>query len=431
MTITIIGTGYVGLVTGVCLALKGNQVICVDNNSAIINKLQAGICTIYEPGLEAELQKAISNKQISFTNDTISAVQSSDIVFYCLPTPQGDDGAADLSYVVSVTKQVAGILRNNQIIVNKSTVPVGTGDVIENLIKDIQPDLVFSVVSNPEFLKEGFAVEDFERPDRVVIGASQGWALAILESLYTPFTTNIIKTDRRSSEMIKYAANSFLATKISFMNEIANLCEKVGANVDQVRLGIGSDPRIGSQFLNAGIGYGGSCFPKDVSALISTAYQQQYQFKILDTVNAVNETQKGFFVSKIAKHYNYNTGGIKLAVWGLTFKKNTDDVRASPAIEIIKNLLRAGFEITVYDPQGMDNFARYYPEIKIEYAKTKEDCLDQVEGLVILTEWNEFATPDFEILNQIMKTKAIFDGRNLINRDDAESAGFVYYGVGR
>jgi UDPglucose 6-dehydrogenase len=431
MTITIIGTGYVGLVTGVCLSLKGNQVICVDNNPSIISKLESGICTIYEPGLESQLQLAIANKQISFTSDTIAAVLQSDVVFYCLPTPQGEDGAADLSYVVSVTNQIAPFLRANQIVVNKSTVPVGTGDIIEKMIKDLQPDLDFAVVSNPEFLKEGFAVQDFQQPDRVVLGASEVWALDILERLYSPFTPTIIKTDRRSSEMIKYAANSFLATKISFMNEVANLCEKVGANVDQVRLGIGSDPRIGSQFLNAGIGYGGSCFPKDVSALISTAYQQQYQFKILDTVNQVNEIQKGLFVSKIAKHYNFNTGGLRLSIWGLTFKKNTDDVRASPAIEVIKSLLRAGFEITAYDPQGMDNFAKYFPDIKINFASTITQGLDNADGLVILTDWDDFKKIDLQSLNSSMKQKIIFDGRNMLDRVECEKAGFVYYGVGR
>jgi UDPglucose 6-dehydrogenase len=431
MNITLIGTGYVGLVTGVCLSLHGNQVICVDNNPKVVEKLQSGICTIYEPGLEKDLQLAIKKGVIKFTTNTIEAVQKSQIIFLCLPTPQGEDGSADLSYIVAVTKQITPFLKNRQIIVNKSTVPVGTGDVIEQMIKQVQPELNFAVVSNPEFLKEGFALEDFNHPDRVVIGGDQGWALDILADLYKPFTTNIIKTDRRSSEMIKYAANSFLATKISFMNEIANMCEKVGANVDMVKAGIGSDPRIGTQFLNPGIGYGGSCFPKDVSALISTAYQQQYQFKILDTVNQVNEIQKGLFVSKIAKHFNFNTGGLKLAIWGLTFKKNTDDVRASPTIEIIKSLTRAGFEIVAYDPQGMENFQTYLPNIKIEYAKTKEECLRAADGLVILTEWDEFKDVDFGILKKQMKKLVIFDGRNLLERKECEDNGFDYYGVGR
>jgi UDPglucose 6-dehydrogenase len=431
MNITLIGTGYVGLVSGVCLALHGNNVICVDNNLKVVEKLQSGICTIYEPGLEKDLQLAISKGVISFTTDTIDAVQKSQIIFLCLPTPQGEDGSADLSYIVAVTKQIAPYLSQNQIIVNKSTVPVGTGDIIEQMIRDMHPDLKFSVISNPEFLKEGFAVEDFNHPDRVVIGGDQQWALETLTDIYLPFTSNIIKTDRRSSEMIKYAANSFLATKISFMNEIANLCEKVGANVDMVKAGIGSDPRIGTQFLNAGIGYGGSCFPKDVSALISTAYQQQYQFKILDTVNQVNEIQKGLFVSKIAKHFNFNTGGFKLGIWGLTFKKNTDDVRASPTIEIIKSLVRAGFEIIAYDPQGMNNFETCFPGIKIKYANTKLECLKAADGLVILTEWDEFKNIEFELLKKQMKQLVIFDGRNLLDRKECEENGFDYYGVGR
>jgi UDPglucose 6-dehydrogenase len=431
MNITLIGTGYVGLVSGVCLALHGNQVICVDNNPKVVEKLQSGTCTIYEQGLEQDLQLAIKKSLITFTTNTIEAVQKSQVIFLCLPTPQGEDGSADLSYIVAVTKQIAPYLKDKQIIVNKSTVPVGTGDIIEQMIKELHPDLTFSVISNPEFLKEGFAVEDFNHPDRVVIGGDQTWALEALNTLYKPFTNNIIKTDRRSSEMIKYAANSFLATKISFMNEIANLCEKVGANVDMVKSGIGSDPRIGSQFLNPGIGYGGSCFPKDVSALISTAYQQQYQFKILDTVNQVNEIQKGLFVSKIAKHFNFNTAGLKLAIWGLTFKKNTDDVRASPTIEIIKSLVRAGFEITAYDPQGMDNFKIYLPQIKIEYVKTKEECLKAADGLIILTEWDEFKDIEFEVLKKQMKKLVIFDGRNLLERKYCEENGFDYYGVGR
>jgi UDPglucose 6-dehydrogenase len=431
MNIALIGTGYVGLVSGVCLALHGNKVICVDNNPKVIEKLQSGVCTIYEPGLEKELQLAIKKGVVRFTTNTIEAVQKSEVIFLCLPTPQGEDGSADLSYIVAVTKQIAPYLKDKQIIVNKSTVPVGTGEIIEQMIKEVHSNLTFSVVSNPEFLKEGFAVEDFNHPDRVVIGGDQPWALEALTTLYTPFTKNIIKTDRRSSEMIKYAANSFLATKISFMNEIANLCEKVGANVDMVKSGIGSDPRIGSQFLNPGIGYGGSCFPKDISALISTAYQQQYQFKILDTVNQVNEIQKGLFVSKIAKHFNFNTGGLKLAIWGLTFKKNTDDVRASPTIEVIKSLVRSGFDITAYDPQGMDNFKIYLPNIKINYVNTKEECLKAADGLVVLTEWDEFKNVEFETLKKLMRKLVIFDGRNLLDRKECKENGFDYYGVGR
>jgi UDPglucose 6-dehydrogenase len=429
--ITIIGTGYVGLVTGVCLASKGNQVICVDNNPKIITKLESGVCTIYEAGLESLLQQSIKEGNISFTADTIGAVESSEVIFFCLPTPQGADGSADLSFVKSVTNQIAPYLKNNQIIVNKSTVPIGTGDIIEELIRKARPEIKFAVLSNPEFLKEGVAVNDFLYPERVVIGDGQKWALERIKDLYKPFTDNIILTDRRSSEMIKYAANSFLATKISFMNEIANLCEHLGADIEMVKEGIGSDPRIGSLFLNPSIGYGGSCFPKDVSALINIGYQEKYHLRILDAVTQVNIIQKAKFVSKIAKHYNYITEGLKLAVWGLTFKKNTDDVRDSPAYDVIHGLINAGVEITAFDPEGAENFIKYFPDLKIKIAPTKEECLEKANGLVILTEWDDFKNIDYAMLKTKMSQNVIFDGRNLLNKPEVIQNGFIYYGIGR
>jgi UDPglucose 6-dehydrogenase len=429
--ITIIGTGYVGLVTGVCLASKSNKVICVDKNLDIISKLQSGTCTIFEDGLESLLQSSIQSGCLTFATDTITAIQSSDIIFYALPTPQGADGSADLSFVKSVTVQIAPFLGDGQIIVNKSTVPIGTGDIIENLIRELRPELDFAVVSNPEFLKEGLAVEDFLHPDRVVIGDGQQWAIDRIVELYRPFTDNIIVTDRRSAEMIKYAANSFLATKISFMNEIANLCEKLGADIDMVKAGVGSDPRIGNQFLNPSIGYGGSCFPKDVSALINIGHQERYHLRILDTVNEVNKIQKAKFVSKVVKGYNYITEGLTLAVWGLTFKKNTDDVRDSPAIEIINGLLVNGFKIRAFDPEGMSNFKKFNPDINIEFCDTKDDCLVNCDGLVILTEWNDFANLNYDLMSKKMKTKIIFDGRNILNKKECVENGFQYYGIGR
>lgn len=437
MKIAVIGTGYVGLVTGTCFADSGNDVICVDNNPQKLEALRNNHIPIYEPGLENIFERSVREKRLSFTDDLKSAVQEAEIIFLCLPTPPGADGQADLSFVLGVAKDMAPMLNNYKVIVNKSTVPVGTADKVREAL-DTNAAAEFDVVSNPEFLREGAAVDDFMKPERVVIGTRSERAIEKMQMLYEPFVRSgnpIIVMDERSSEMTKYAANSFLATKITFMNEVANLCELVGADVDNVRRGIGTDTRIGKRFLFAGIGYGGSCFPKDVQALDYTADQYGYDFKILKSVIAVNDRQKLTIVEKIKKHYGTdNLKGKTFGIWGLAFKPETDDVREAPAIYIIEALLNMGANIQAYDPEASKTFKEAVGDemaAKINFVEDQTSAIKNVDALVICTEWNEFRRPTFENLISVMKDPVVFDGRNLYDLNRAKAAGLTYYSVGR
>lgn len=432
MNLTIIGTGYVGLVTGVCFAEKDNFVTCVDIDENKISMLKNAKTPIFEPGLDGLLVKNIHNKSINFTTNVGSAVENADIIFLCLPTPPGEDGSADLSYVLGVAKELAGLIKDGTVIVNKSTVPVGTAKKIKDVLSH-NTKVNFDVVSNPEFLKEGFAIEDFMKPDRIVIGSDSRFASATMEKLYKPFVSSdqqIIIMDIPSAEMTKYAANSFLATKITFMNEIANLCEKVGADVDSVRIGIGSDERIGNKFLYAGIGYGGSCFPKDVQALQKTAHEYGTPINILDAVSVANNNQKSVLLSKIKAYYG-ELYGLKFAIWGLAFKANTDDIREAPALELIKDLVNEGAKVSVYDPEALENVKKYFKDLNgITYLEEKYSCLNGSDALVIPTEWEEFKNADIAKINKIMKKSIIFDGRNIFDLVIAEK--FDYYeSIGR
>ncbi len=436
MKIAVIGTGYVGLVTGTCFADSGNNVICVDNNPKKLQLLREGRIPIYEPGLETLFKRAIRENRMSFTDDLAYAVAASDILFLCLPTPPGADGQADLSAVIKVSGQIGDVMDDYKVIVNKSTVPVGTADKMRTTIES-RTQIPFDVVSNPEFLREGAAVNDFQKPERVVIGTSSDKAAGIMKELYEPFVQSgnpIIIMDERSSEMTKYAANGFLATKITFMNEIANLCERLGANVDNVRLGIGADSRIGKRFLFAGIGFGGSCFPKDVQALHYTAKENNYDFRILGAVQDVNNSQKLSIVEKIKTFYNGEVKGRTFGVWGLTFKPESDDVREAPAIYIIRALIAMGAKIKAYDPEAHQTFpAAVGEEIssQIDYVKDQTAALGDIDALIICTEWNEFRRPDFENFRKLMKEPVIFDGRNLYDLDRMEQLGITYVSVGR
>lgn len=432
MKICVIGTGYVGLVSGTCFAETGNTVICVDIDENKVARLSRKECTIYEPGLELLLERNVDQGRLSFTTDLNDAVEKSDIIFLALPTPPGGDGAADLSYVLGMADTLGKIITDYKIIVDKSTVPVGTADLVHEAIAQ-NTQVEFDVVSNPEFLREGVAVDDFMKPDRVVIGTSSEKARRIMERLYKPYVMSgnpIIFMDERSAEMTKYAANSFLATKISFMNEIANLCERTGANVDMIRKGIGSDDRIGKRFLFAGIGYGGSCFPKDVQALEKTAQDYAYDFKILNAVMAVNKVQKQLFFDKINSIYNGDLSGKRVALWGLAFKPNTDDIREAPALDLIQNLLDAGATVKVYDPEAMQNVQAIYGE-DLTYASSMYEATEDADFLVIATEWTMFRTPNFDTLIGNLKDKTIFDGRNIYTKENIEELGFVYYSIGR
>lgn len=432
MKIAVIGTGYVGLVSGTCFAETGNHVICVDNNAAKINKLLSGELPIYEPGLKPLFERNTRQGRLHFTTNLESAVKQSQIIFLALPTPPGEDGSADLSYVLSVAAQLGKMIDEYKIIVDKSTVPVGTAEKVREAVAQ-NARAPFDVVSNPEFLREGVAVEDFLKPDRVVIGTSSPRAREIMQRLYEPYVRQgnpIIFMDERSAEMTKYAANAYLAMRISFMNEIANLCELVGADVDNVRRGIGSDKRIGPRFLFAGAGYGGSCFPKDVQALSLTAKQHQYHFRILEAVMAVNHRQRHILAEKIADFYGNELQGKKIAVWGLSFKPNTDDVREAPALYIIEDLLAKGAIITAFDPEAMEN-ARQILGDRIGYAKDPYEALKGADALAIVTEWSEFRTPDLERMEAEMAAKVIFDGRNLYNPDVMKQAGWYYASIGR
>jgi UDPglucose 6-dehydrogenase len=432
MKISVVGTGYVGLVVGTCLAETGNDVICVDIDERKLRMLRRGKTPIYEPGLEELLKKNIHEKRLSFTKNLREAVRSAEVIFLALPTPPSESGAADLRHVLAVAKDIARYANGYKVVVTKSTVPVGTTDRIRQILIN-ECDHQCDAVSNPEFLKEGAAVNDFLKPDRIIVGGSSARAIAIMQDLYAPFVRTgnpILVMDERSSELTKYAANSFLATKVSFMNEIANLCERVGADVDMVRKGIGTDPRIGPQFLFPGVGYGGSCFPKDVSALAKTSEEFRYNFRILKAVMDVNHAQRLRIVQKVVAHFGGKLRGKTIAVWGLAFKPNTDDIREAPALTIIQQLLKHGAKVQVSDPVAIAA-TRSVLGRSVAYFDLNYDALKGADALVVVTEWNEFRRPDFDKMRKLMRGNAIFDGRNIYSPDVLRQKGFVYYGVGR
>ncbi len=436
MKIAVVGTGYVGLVTGTCFAETGNDVICVDIDKSKIDKLSSGQITIYEPGLEKLFLRNQKEGRLHFTTKLDEAVKDAKIIFLALPTPPGEDGSADLKYILGVAEALGKLIKKEdyKIIIDKSTVPVGTADKVKaSLIKNGAEEKSFAVVSNPEFLREGVAVEDFMKPDRVVIGTESERAKKILLDLYAPFVRQgnpIIFMDEKSAELTKYAANAFLATKITFMNEIAQLCERLGADVDMVRKGIGSDERIGKRFLFPGIGYGGSCFPKDVQALVQSSTEINYDFKILNAVMEVNEKQKLHLLPKIKNYFNNDCKGKKIALWGLAFKPNTDDIREAPALYIIEELLKEGAQINAYDPEAMNNVKALLGN-RITFSDRQYDTLIDADILVIATEWSEFRTPNFDKIIALLKNKVIFDGRNLFDLKHMEELGFHYVSVGR
>ena len=433
MKIAVIGTGYVGLVTGTCFAETGHHVMCVDNNSEKVNRLQQADIPIFEPGLDLLFDRNTRDKRLSFSTDLRAAVNFAEIIFLALPTPPGEDGSADLSYVMQVAEELSALISHYTVIVNKSTVPVGTGEKVkEILLKKLRPE-EFDVVSNPEFLREGVAVDDFLRPDRVVIGTETERATRKMKELYEPFVRQgnpIYIMDLRSAELTKYAANAYLAARISFMNEIANLCEATGANVDMVRVGMGSDNRIGKRFLFPGVGYGGSCFPKDVQALAKSAQENEYDFKILNAVMKVNDLQKEILSSKILQYFNGNVAGKTIGIWGLAFKPNTDDIREAPALTIISRLLNKGAKVKAYDPEAMENVKQVFGD-KIEFSANEYDAIEGVDALAIVTEWNEFRTPDFDKMKKIMNQPTIFDGRNIYDVQVTRDMGFYYDSIGR
>ncbi|RPE09786.1 UDP-glucose/GDP-mannose dehydrogenase family protein [Chitinophaga lutea] len=432
MKITVVGTGYVGLVTGTCFAETGNDVTCVDIDVNKVNKLSAGQITIYEPGLEKLFERNLKEGRLHFTTQLAEGIKDAQVIFLALPTPPGEDGSADLSYILRVADQLGGLLQDYKVIVDKSTVPVGTADKVHAAIAK-NAKVEFDVVSNPEFLREGVAVEDFMKPDRVVIGTQSERARKIMGDLYAPFVRQgnpIIFMDEKSAELTKYAANSFLATKISFMNEIAILCEKLGADVDMVRRGIGSDDRIGKRFLFPGIGYGGSCFPKDVQALVKSSQEAAYDFRILEAVMDVNEKQKLFLLPKIQAYFGNDLKGKHFALWGLAFKPNTDDIREAPALYIIDALVGAGATVSVFDPEAASNVQQLIGD-KVTYAESQYAALENADALIIATEWSVFRTPDFDKIGAVLKQKAIFDGRNLFEVPRMQELGFYYESVGR
>ena len=432
MKIAVVGTGYVGLVTGTCFAETGNTVTCVDIDKNKVQKLLNGQITIYEPGLEKLFLRNQREERLKFTTNLEEGIADAKVIFLALPTPPGEDGSADMKYILGVANDLGKILKEYKVIVDKSTVPVGTAEKVRDAIaKNCESE--FDVVSNPEFLREGVAVEDFMKPDRVVIGTESEKARKIMADLYAPFVRQgnpVIFMDERSAELTKYAANSFLATKISFMNEIARLCELMGADVDMVRRGIGGDDRIGKRFLFPGIGYGGSCFPKDVQALVRSASDVKYDFRILDAVMEVNEKQKVFLIPRIKEYFNNNVTGKKIALWGLAFKPNTDDIREAPALYLIEELLKAGATVTAFDPEAMKNVRDIVGD-KISFTENQYDALNNCDALIIATEWSEFRTPDFEKMTQRMKSKVIFDGRNVFDLSQMKGLGFYYESIGR
>ena len=430
--IAVVGTGYVGLVTGTCFAETGNQVICIDIDADKVEKMKNGIIPIYEPNLDTIFERNISAKRLSFTTSLEDGIKDAEIIFLALPTPPGEDGSADLSYILGVAEQLGKLITDYKVIVDKSTVPVGTAEKVHAVIaKNAQVD--FAVVSNPEFLREGFAVTDFMKPDRVVIGTRDERARKVMESLYRPFVRQgnpIYFMDEKSAELTKYAANSFLATKITFMNEVANFCELVGADVDQVRVGIGSDSRIGKRFLFPGIGYGGSCFPKDVQALVKSGEDLNFKFEILSAVLKVNQEQKTILFPKIKNFFRGDLSGKKIAVWGLAFKPDTDDIREAPALFMIEALLDAGANISAYDPEAMPNVKNSLGA-KIDYASDEYSALSGADALLICTEWGIFRNPDFTRMKSLMKDAVLFDGRNLFEIGEMNDKGFYYCSIGR
>ena len=432
MKIAVVGTGYVGLVTGTCFAETGNTVTCIDIDNKKVEKLRGGKLTIYEPGLEQLFERNIKQERLFFTTSLEDGIKEARVIFLALPTPPGEDGSADLKYILKVADDLGGLLDDYTVIIDKSTVPVGTADrVRERIAKKSKVD--FDVVSNPEFLREGVAVDDFMKPERVVIGTSSPRARKIMEALYAPYVRQgnpLVFMDERSAELTKYAANSFLATKISFMNEIANLCELVGADVDSVRKGIGTDTRIGKRFLFPGIGYGGSCFPKDVQALAKSASDARYDFKILRAVMDVNAQQKTRLMDPIRKYFKGDLKGKTIAIWGLSFKPHTDDIREAPSIYNIEALLNAGAKVKAHDPEAMENVRQIFGD-KIEYYESAYDAAEGADAIFIATEWPEFRTPDFEKLASGLRNKVIFDGRNVYELDVMKEQGFTYYSVGR
>jgi len=438
MKIAVIGTGYVGLVSGTCFAEVGNTVTCVDVNAKKIENLKKGIIPIYEPGLEAMVLNNIANKNLFFTTDIAQAIKQVEVVFIAVGTPMGEDGSADLQYVLSVAQSIGEAMEQHLIIVNKSTVPVGTADkikeVIASALKKRGANIAFDIVSNPEFLKEGKAIQDFMKPDRVVIGAESSFAFEKMKALYSSFFLQherFITMDIRSAEMTKYAANAMLATKISFMNEIANICERVGADVNKVRLGIGSDTRIGYSFIYPGCGYGGSCFPKDVLALKKLAEEVNYKAELIESVDNVNNRQKLLIAEKVIKKYGKDLKGRTFAIWGLAFKPETDDMREAPAIYIIKKLIAQGAQIRAYDPKATHEAKNFYlKDYAIEYVESKYEALKGADALLLLTEWKEFRSPDFEEIGKLLKDKVIFDGRNQYNAFNLPNMGFEYIQIG-
>ncbi len=432
MKIAVVGTGYVGLVTGTCFAETGNKVTCIDIDKSKVDKLINGEITIYEPGLEKIFLRNLKEGRLNFTTQLAEGIKDAVIVFLALPTPPGEDGSADLRYVLGVAEELGKIITDYKVIVDKSTVPVGTAEKVRAAVA-LHFKGEFDIVSNPEFLREGVAVDDFMKPDRVIIGTNSERARKVMSDLYGPFVRQgnpVIFMDERSAELTKYAANSFLATKISFMNEIAQLCEKLGADVDMVRRGIGSDERIGKRFLFPGIGYGGSCFPKDVQALIRSSQDVQYTFKILKAVEEVNEIQKLHLIPKIKAFFENDLTGKHFALWGLAFKPNTDDIREAPALYLIDALLNAGATVTAFDPEAVANVKKTMGD-KIGYAENQYSALDNADALIIATEWSEFRTPDFDMINSRLKNKVIFDGRNLFDVKYISDLGYHYESIGR
>ena len=438
MKITVIGTGYVGLVTGACLADVGIEVSCVDIDQKKIEQLKKGIIPIYEPGLDAIVLRNINNKRLHFTTQLQEVIEEAEAIFIAVGTPPKDNGSAELKYVMQVAAEIGMLINNYKVVITKSTVPVGTNqkikEVIEQQIKNRGKDIPFSMVSNPEFLKEGAAIADFMRPDRVVVGVEDEAAKEIMERIYKPIQLSgerLVYMDIVSAEITKYAANAMLATKISFMNDMANLCELVGADINMVRNGIGTDARIGKKFIYAGVGYGGSCFPKDVKAIVNTAKEYNYQLRVLEAVDQVNEDQKYVMVQKIKKHFGDNLTGKKFAVWGLSFKPNTDDMRDAPSIIIINELVKAGAAVSVYDPISMEQAQKFYIGDKVAYTQNSYDALHQADALLLITEWPEFRIPDWQKVAALLKNKVVFDGRNIYDQEYLQEMGFAYFGIGR
>ena len=432
MNIAVIGAGYVGLVTGTCFADTGNHVICVDNNEDKVKTLKSGKVTIYEPDLDVIFERNVKQQRLTFTTSLAEAVAKSQLIFLALPTPPNEDGSADITHVINVAKEIGKVLTDYRVIINKSTVPVGTAEKVKDAIAETFK-WEFDVVSNPEFMREGLAVEDFVKPDRVVVGTSSERAKKLMENLYEPFVRQgnpVLFMDERSAELTKYAANSYLAMRISFMNEIANLSEKLGANVDEVRKGMSSDSRIGKRFLFPGLGYGGSCFPKDVLALSTMGNPYDYTFKILNAVLDVNATQRKLFLDKVYNYFGKELKGKAIAVWGLAFKPNTDDMREAPAVYIINDLLKKGCTVSAFDPEATDNAKKIFGD-KVKFGNSEYEILNGADALLIITEWGVFRTPDFEKMTKLMRNKVIFDGRNLYNLQTMRSLGFYYNSVGR